>query len=85
MFHLFQLGETCVSPFSIPGSNTAFYDNTEILTSNQFDPLDNVNQIKTKNPHSSKNGRNNKGHKTTKRVLVQPTVKAFGLKQNKRN
>ena len=23
MSHLFQLGETCVSPFSIPGSNTA--------------------------------------------------------------
>ena len=22
MSHLFQLGETCVSPFSIPGSNT---------------------------------------------------------------
>ena len=43
------------------------FDDTEILTSNQFDPLDNVNRIKTKNPQSSKNGRNNKGHKTTKR------------------
>ncbi len=43
------------------------FDDTEILTSNQFDPLDNVNHIKIKNPQSSKNGRNNKGHKTTKR------------------
>ena len=24
MSHLFQLGETCVSPFSIPGSNTGY-------------------------------------------------------------
>ena len=27
MSHIFQLGETCVSPFSIPGSNTANYNN----------------------------------------------------------
>ena len=47
--------------------SNSFFDDTEILTSNQFDPLDNVNRIKTKNPQSSKNGRNNKGHKTTKR------------------
>ena len=25
MSHLFQLGETCVSPFSIPGSNTEVF------------------------------------------------------------
>ena len=32
-----------------------FFDDTKILTSNQFDALDNVNQIKTKNPQPSKN------------------------------
>ena len=47
--------------------SNSFFDDTEILTSNQFDPLDNVNRIKTKNPQSSKNGRNNKGHNITKR------------------
>ena len=47
--------------------SNSFFDDTEILTSNQFDPLDNVNRIKTKNLQSSKNGRNNKGHKPTKR------------------
>ena len=26
MSHLFQLGETCVSPFSIPGSNTVQFE-----------------------------------------------------------
>ena len=28
MSHLFQLGETCVSPFSIPGSNTVWDPHT---------------------------------------------------------
>ena len=28
MCHLFQLGETCVSPFSIPGSNTVWDPHT---------------------------------------------------------
>ena len=29
MSHLFQLGETCVSPFSIPGSNTGTIDGND--------------------------------------------------------
>ena len=47
--------------------SNSFFDNTEILTSNQFGPLDNVNQTKTNNPQPSKNARNNKGHKAKKR------------------
>ena len=56
--------------------SNSFFDDTEILISNQFDPLDNVNNIKTKNPQSSKNGRNNKGHTPTKRSNLS-TAKAL--------
>ena len=56
--------------------SNSFFDDTEIHTSNRFDPLVNVNQTKTKNPQSSKNARNNKGHKVKKRS----TAKALGQK-----